>query len=64
MGSLLYLRQGIEHSPYAHFLQPIYWQEICDVFTKDACRLMGLSVQSPLTVWYVILIILLYMIGR
>ncbi|KAK7500770.1 hypothetical protein BaRGS_00008014 [Batillaria attramentaria] len=50
MGSLLYLRQGIENSPYASLLEPIYWQEICDVFTKDACRLMGLSVHSPLSV--------------
>ncbi|XP_076460917.1 E3 ubiquitin-protein ligase RMND5A-like [Babylonia areolata] len=50
MGSLLYLREGVDNSPYAHLLEPIYWQEICDVFTKDACRLMGLSVQSPLSV--------------
>ncbi|XP_070210270.1 E3 ubiquitin-protein ligase RMND5A-like isoform X2 [Littorina saxatilis] len=50
MGSLLYLREGVENSPYSHLLEPIYWQEICDVFTKDACRLMGLSVQSPLSV--------------
>ena len=54
MGSLLYLREGVENSPYSHLLEPIYWQEICDVFTKDACCLMGLSVQSPLSVWSVL----------
>ncbi|XP_077992250.1 E3 ubiquitin-protein ligase RMND5A-like [Glandiceps talaboti] len=50
MGSLLYLRQGIENSPYSHLLDPIHWLEICDVFTRDACALLGLSVDSPLSV--------------
>ncbi|XP_074641002.1 E3 ubiquitin-protein ligase RMND5A-like [Tubulanus polymorphus] len=50
MGSLLYLRQGIENSPYSHLLDPILWAEICDVFTRDACSLLGLSVESPLSV--------------
>ncbi|XP_041369149.1 E3 ubiquitin-protein ligase RMND5A-like [Gigantopelta aegis] len=50
MGSLLYLKQGLENSPYVTLLDPIYWEEICDVFTRDACSLMGLSVESPLSV--------------
>ncbi|XP_050398416.1 E3 ubiquitin-protein ligase RMND5A [Patella vulgata] len=50
MGSLLYLPQGIENSPYISLLEPMYWEEICDVFTRDACALMGLSVESPLSV--------------
>ncbi|KAL4231136.1 E3 ubiquitin-protein transferase rmnd5a [Mactra antiquata] len=50
MGSLLYIRQGIENSPYAFLLDPINWEEICDVFTRDACALMGMSVESPLSV--------------
>ncbi|KAL5017184.1 hypothetical protein ScPMuIL_006773 [Solemya velum] len=50
MGSLLYLRQGIHISPYAYLLDPIYWDEICDVFTRDACALMGMSVESPLSI--------------
>ncbi|OWF43962.1 protein RMD5 homolog A-like [Mizuhopecten yessoensis] len=50
MGSMLYLRQGIENSPYAHLVAPIYWEEICDVFTRDACCLLGMSVESPLSV--------------
>ena len=50
MGSLLFLRQGIENSPYASLLDPIHWEEIGDIFTKDACTLLGLSVESPLSV--------------
>jgi hypothetical protein len=60
MGSLLYLREGVETSPYGHLLEPVHWHEICDVFTKDACRLMGLSVQSPLSVWLVSCVLSLY----
>jgi hypothetical protein len=50
MGSLLYLKQGIYNSPYSHLLDPIHWADICDVFTRDACSLLGLSVESPLAV--------------
>ncbi|WAR21795.1 RMD5A-like protein [Mya arenaria] len=50
MGSLLYMPQGLQNSPYAFLLDPIYWDEICDVFTRDACALMGMSVESPLSV--------------
>ncbi|XP_022097753.1 protein RMD5 homolog A-like [Acanthaster planci] len=50
MGSLLFIRQGLEHTPYSHLLDPIQWDDICDVFTQDACALLGLSVESPLTV--------------
>ncbi|XP_046386792.1 E3 ubiquitin-protein ligase RMND5A [Ischnura elegans] len=50
MGTLLYLPQGIKQSPYNHLLDPNLWVEICDVFTRDACTLLGLSVDSPLSV--------------
>jgi len=50
MGSLLYLRYGIENSPYSHLLDPVHWAEIQDMFTRDACSLLGLSVESPLSV--------------
>ena len=53
MGSLLFMRQGIHKSPYTHLLDPINWADICDVFTRDACSLLGLSVESPLSVVYV-----------
>ncbi|MBN3305581.1 RMD5A protein, partial [Amia calva] len=50
MGSLVYLRQGIENSPYVHLLDSNQWADICDIFTRDACCLLGLSVDSPLSV--------------
>ncbi|XP_013778002.1 protein RMD5 homolog A-like [Limulus polyphemus] len=50
MGSLLYLRQGVQNSPYSYLLDPVHWSDICEIFTKDACTMLGLSVESPLTV--------------
>jgi hypothetical protein len=50
MGSLLYLRCGLEKTVYSYFLDPANWTEICEVFTRDACNLLGLSVESPLAV--------------
>ncbi|KAK7922100.1 hypothetical protein WMY93_009002 [Mugilogobius chulae] len=50
MGSLVYLRHGIENSPYRSLLEPNQWAEICNIFTRDACALLGLSVESPLSV--------------
>lgn len=51
MGMFLYLPQGIGNSPYNHLLDPNLWVEIYDVFIRDACALLGLSVDSPLSVW-------------
>ncbi|KAF7231717.1 protein RMD5-like protein B-like [Nothobranchius furzeri] len=50
MGSLVYLRHGIENSPYRSLLETSQWAEICNIFTRDACALLGLSVESPLSV--------------
>jgi hypothetical protein len=50
MGSLGYLRLGLEKSPYCHLLDNSHWAEICETFTRDACSLLGLSVESPLSV--------------
>ncbi|XP_069671462.1 E3 ubiquitin-protein ligase RMND5A isoform X2 [Periplaneta americana] len=50
MGMFLYLPHGISSSPYSHLLDPNLWVEIYDVFTRDACSLLGLSVDSPLSV--------------
>jgi len=50
MGSMLFMKTGIANSPYKHLLDAIHWVDICDVFTRDACALLGLSVESPLQV--------------
>jgi hypothetical protein len=33
-----------------YFLFQALWHEIADLFAKDACALMGLSIESPLAV--------------
>ena len=50
MGTLLYMRHGVQNSPYAYLLDNIHWAEVEDMFTRDACALLGLSVESPLSV--------------
>ncbi|CAL1539659.1 unnamed protein product [Lymnaea stagnalis] len=50
MGSLLYLNEGIANSTYSFLFEDSSWAEICDIFTRDACGLLGLSVESPLSV--------------
>lgn len=51
MGMFLYLPQGLCGSPYAHYLTPTLWSEINEIFMKDACGLLGLSMESPLSIW-------------
>ena len=50
MACLMYTKTGIENSPYAYLLDPIHWIDICDLFARDACALLGLSLESPLQV--------------
>ncbi|KAM4677030.1 E3 ubiquitin-protein transferase RMND5B isoform 1-T11 [Discoglossus pictus] len=52
MGSLVYLRNGIENSPYSYLLDDEQWESISEQFTRDACCLLGLSVESPLSVGF------------
>ena len=50
MGSLTYLKTGLLESPYNHLLDPTNWIDICEIFTRDACALLGMSYESPLSV--------------
>jgi hypothetical protein len=50
MACLAYCKSGLENSPYANLLDPVHWIEICEIFTRDACGLLGLSLESPLEV--------------
>lgn len=52
MGMLLYLPQGIEKSPYADMIKSNMWEEVNELFTRDACSLLGLSYDSLLNVRY------------
>lgn len=49
-GCLLYIKVGIENSPYAFLMREEMWIEAADVFLKDACTLSGINKDSPLTV--------------
>ena len=50
MGSLLYINTGLQNSPYSCYLNPDMWNDIEEEFVKDACKLMGLSIECPLSV--------------
>jgi len=50
MGALMFSGSRLENSPYAHLLDDSLWHEISEMFVKDACALMGLSIESPLSV--------------
>jgi hypothetical protein len=50
MGCFLFAHRGLEQSPYADLLDPWHWTEVADMFARDACKLLGLSLESPLRV--------------
>lgn len=50
MGAIMYAGPRLADSPYSYLLDPALWHEIADLFAKDACALMGLSIDSPLAV--------------
>lgn len=50
MGTLIYLPIGIHNSPYKYLTAPEMWIETADVFLKDACQLLGINKDSPLSV--------------
>lgn len=50
MGCLLYLKVGLENSPYKFLLRDEMWIEAADVFLHDACNLSGINKDSPLMV--------------
>lgn len=49
MGMFLYIPNGITSSPYSCLLDQEMWIEIYETFTRDACQLLGVSVNSPLS---------------
>lgn len=50
MGTLMYLPNGIQNSPYRHLMAPEMWIETADTFLKDACVVLGINKDSPLSV--------------
>lgn len=52
MGMLLFLPQGIDNSPYSEMSLENMWDEVKELFTRDACTLLGISFDSLLNVRY------------
>ncbi|XP_059607809.1 E3 ubiquitin-protein ligase RMND5A [Phlebotomus argentipes] len=50
MGTLMYLPIGIQNSPYRHLMASEMWIEAADSFIKDACSVLGINKDSPLSV--------------
>ncbi|CRK87175.1 CLUMA_CG000983, isoform A [Clunio marinus] len=50
MGCLLYLKTGLENSPYKYLVRDEMWIEAADLFLKDACALAAIAKESPLSV--------------
>jgi len=50
MGALAYVHVGLDKSPYSALTSASQWVESCDLLTRDACTLLGVSVDSPLLV--------------
>ena len=51
MGAVMYAGEDrLLRSPYRDMLNPSLWEEITELFVKDACSILGLSVDSPLAV--------------
>ena len=49
MGCFLYLKTGLESSPYKYLLRDEMWVEAADVFLKDSCNLLGINKDSALS---------------
>lgn len=50
MGTFLYLPNGIENSIYRDLVAPEMWIEAADTFIKDACIVLDINKDSPLSV--------------
>lgn len=50
MGSLLYINTGLKNSPYSSYLNPDLWDDIEEEFIKSSCKLLGLSIECPLSI--------------
>lgn len=50
MGTLIYLPMGVENSPYKYLMSQDLWVETAETFINDACKILGVLKDSPLTV--------------
>ena len=50
MGCFAYCHRGLQQSPYSDLLDPSHWTDAADTFTKDCCAILGLAMESPLSI--------------
>lgn len=50
MGGIIYLKTGIQYSPYKSFLEPINYLDIEELFISNACAMLELSTRSPISI--------------
>ena len=50
MGCLAFCHRGLENSPYKDLLDPWMLKDVAENFTKDACMMMELGLESPLSI--------------
>ncbi|XP_065882937.1 E3 ubiquitin-protein transferase RMND5B-like [Dysidea avara] len=50
MGCFVYCHRGLQQSPYSDLLDPSHWTDAADTFTKDCCAILGLAMESPLSI--------------
>ena len=46
----MYLPTGIQNSPYRHLMSGEIWTDAADIFIKDACSILEINKDSPLSV--------------
>lgn len=52
MCCLMYLPHGLHLSPYKDLFSDLTTDDVIELFTREACSLLGLSVESPLVVTF------------
>ncbi|XP_018320811.1 protein RMD5 homolog A [Agrilus planipennis] len=50
MGMLLFVPNGYDNTRYSCMFDNEMWVDIYETFTRDACQLLGISVESPLAI--------------
>ena len=52
MGCFVYSHRGLQQSPYSDLLDSSHWTDAANTFAKDCCAILGLAMESPLSIRY------------
>lgn len=50
MGTLIYLPNGVQNSPYSHLFSQDMWTEAADAFLTESCEIIGINKDSALEI--------------